>query len=66
MAQARTPRDDKGRFVPRDCDACDAGRLQPEGDGYWRCDGLADPGHPNLPLAACDNHHVDGHPRIEA
>lgn len=57
------PRDHLGHFVPRDCPICGCGRLQYEGHGVWRCDGLADPGHDNLPLVACEYTWEDGeHP----
>ena len=53
-------RDHRGHFVRVDCPECGNGRLQNEGNGYWRCDGLADPGHPNKPLEACSFTHMDG------
>jgi hypothetical protein len=54
------PRDSKGRAVRRDCSDCGNGTLQYEGDGIWRCDGLADPGHDDKPLIACPRIHIDG------
>lgn len=36
-----------------DCPECGNGKLKREAIG-WRCNGLADPGHPNLPLEACE------------
>jgi len=61
---ALLPRDDKGHFVPLSCPRanCGNGRLHHEGQGYWRCDGLADPGSPDKPLEACTYIHVDGEP----
>lgn len=37
-----------------DCPECGNGKLKPEQGGGWRCDGLADPGHADLPLEACE------------
>jgi hypothetical protein len=56
------PYDHRGRFVSRRCPDpnCDCGTLQPEGDGFWRCDGLVDPGHPDMELQACAFSHMDG------
>ena len=56
------PRDHRGRLVPLGCPsaACGNGRLQYEGDHIWRCNGLADPGHPNLPLIECPHSHYNG------
>ena len=54
------PRDNKGRFVPRACPICDNGHLQPDGDGYWRCDGLLDPEDENKELEPCLYTHHDG------
>lgn len=36
-----------------DCPVCGNGKLKPE-EGGWRCNGLADPGHADLPLEACE------------
>jgi hypothetical protein len=56
------PYDNRGRKVPLACprENCGAGKLQYEGDGYWRCDGLADPGSDDKPLEACTYVHQDG------
>lgn len=56
----RQPYDHRGRRVARDCVHCGNGRLQWEGAGWWRCDGLADPGRDDLPLEACTYQHQDG------
>jgi hypothetical protein len=58
------PYDEQGKFVKTDCPRanCGAGSLKPEGDGTWRCDGLATPKHDDLPLVACDFTHQDGQP----
>lgn len=53
------PRDRQGRAISRQCPVCD-GKLQFEGDGYWRCDGLVDPARDHLPLEACTYTHEDG------
>lgn len=57
------PFDNKGRFVPRECQHpdCGGGRLQHQGDGYWTCDGLLDPGD-GRELEACWLSHIDGKP----
>src|SRR5688572_3688054 len=60
--QPKFPRDDQGRSVPRACPVCDCGVLQYEGDGFWRCDGLADPDDTNKELQACTFTHEDGKP----
>lgn len=56
------PRDARGHFVPLDCPnaACSAGRLMYEGNGWWTCDGLADPGDPRLEVDCCPMTHMDG------
>jgi hypothetical protein len=54
------PYDDRGRKVPRDCPRCGYGKLQYEGHGIWRCDGLDDPGHDDQPLVECEFTHEDG------
>lgn len=54
------PRDDKGYFVSRDCRICGYGKLQPEGNGVWRCDGLVDPEDDGKPLVECPGLHIDG------
>jgi hypothetical protein len=59
------PRDNNGRFVPTACPICDCGTLQPDRDGWWCCDGLADPGHESKPLEACAFMHRDGDPYEE-
>lgn len=58
-SNSRRPRGKRGRFIPRDCDECGCGTLQYDGDGWWSCDGLADPGHPDKPLVACTYSHHD-------
>ena len=57
------PRDERGRFVSRDCPLpeCGYGTLQHEGDGFWACDGLADPGNGGE-LIECPHSHWDGEP----
>jgi hypothetical protein len=62
LSPKSAPRDDKGHFVPLDCprENCGTGRLQYDGDGIWRCDGLADPGTTDKPLEACTYGHIDG------
>lgn len=64
MSDPKRPRDHRGRFVPIDCPSanCGAGRLEYDGDRLWRCDGLADPGHADLPLTECPHLHWDGEP----
>lgn len=58
------PRDNKGHFVPLLCPApnCGSGKLQYEGNGVWRCDGLAEPERDDQPLFACPYAHFDGEP----
>lgn len=53
------PRLRNGHFVGRDCPEC-GGKLQPEGDGDWRCDGLIDPEDPRKELEACERAIVSG------
>lgn len=60
---ARASRDNRGRYISTDCPECGYGTLKDEGGGYWRCDGLADPGDVNKPLVACTYAHFDGEPR---
>lgn len=54
------PRDQRGRFMSRDCPECEGGTLHYEGDGMWRCYGLRDPDDVNKPLEACPYTHSDG------
>jgi len=56
------PRDDLGHFVGKECPECGNGKLVYEGNGHWRCDGLADPEDDNKPLDACAYQHDDGDP----
>jgi hypothetical protein len=56
------PRDDLGHFVGKECPECGNGKLVYEGNGHWRCDGLADPEDENKPLDACTYQHDDGDP----
>ena len=60
----RGPRDDKGRYVSRECPMpnCGGGTLHYEGDGTWRCDGLAEPERADQELFACPYVHFDGEP----
>jgi hypothetical protein len=60
----KSPRDDKGRFVSRECPRlnCGGGQLQYEGDGIWSCDGLAAPERDDQELECCDYSHIDGDP----
>lgn len=46
------PRDKTGRFIPIVCPECSSGDMVLE-DGFWRCNGLADPGDDSKPLEAC-------------
>ena len=62
MDRSRQPYDNRGRRIERDCPHCGNGRLQWEGSGWWRCDGLADPGSNDKPLDACAHSHHDGEP----
>jgi len=60
------PRNASGAFVSRQCpDVRCNGRLQPEAEGWWRCDGLTfdrDDG----PLRACEvAHHAQFSPDQE-
>lgn len=59
------PFDHTGRFIPLACPNpdCGAGTLRYEGNGEWRCDGLADPGRTDKPLEACPTVHFDGDAR---
>jgi len=58
------PQDDKGRFVPMACPLpnCGVGTLQHEGNGIWRCDGLAYPQRDEQELEACEFTHISGEP----
>ena len=58
------PKDDKGRFVSRECKnpRCGNGILQHEGGGLWQCDGLEEPESGNGPLECCSYSHWDGEP----
>jgi hypothetical protein len=49
------PRNVRGEFVAATCDVCGNGSFQYGGDGWWLCDGLADPPHPDQELVACMN-----------
>lgn len=56
------PRNEHGRYVPLACPICDVGIIRHQGAGEWACDGLLDPGHPNLELQACWFTHADRQP----
>lgn len=60
--RSKGPYNERGQRVSKDCPACGCGKLQYEGHGIWRCDGLADPGRDHLPLEACTHGHEDGTP----
>lgn len=64
--EPKAPKDEKGRFISRDCGCCGYGTLQHEGNGVWRCDGLADPEHDDMPLIECPQLHIDGEPFVPA
>lgn len=53
------PRNAAGRYIKRECPDCGCGTLQYEGNGIWRCDGLADPGDILRELEACPFCHFD-------
>lgn len=57
------PRDDKGRFIPRECPHCGCGKLEYEGHGVWACDGLVDPEDDRKELECCPFDHFDGEAR---
>jgi hypothetical protein len=61
------PYDDRGRFVPLACRNPECiGTLKHEGDGWWECDGLVDPGDPSKELQVCsgfDHYNGDAYPR---
>ena len=67
MREQIAPRDENGRFVSRGCPLleCGYGTLQYEGNGFWACDGLADPGD-GSELIVCPHYHIDGEPAIRA
>lgn len=50
-----SPRNTAGKFVSADCAACGNGVFRYEGDGIYRCDGLATPERDDQPLYACPN-----------
>ena len=55
----RAPRDERGRFVPRQCPDADCdGELVPDRPGMWICNGLLGRGEDEL--QACPRCHWDG------
>jgi hypothetical protein len=58
----KRPHDDKGKYVSLACPMlnCGGGTLRFEGDGLWRCDGLAEPDRADQDLYACPFTHRDG------
>jgi hypothetical protein len=57
MVPLLVPRNSRGHFISPICPDpnCD-GRMLPEDDGWWRCDGLTHQGHHD-PLYACEVRH---------